>query len=121
MEDFELLVYLAYGASGGLVFLYFTTVVHIWRGKFYWRLVWLIVMLIVSNIGTFLIYFADQQLFYKNNVTGGNIWLLGISFVVQNAPFNVSHYLLAYFYQQLAEQIPRRLNGTERTDEEARR
>ena len=60
MEAFELLVYLAYGVSVLLILIYSATLVHIWHGRKYRRLISLVVMLIVSNIGTFLIYLADQ-------------------------------------------------------------
>ena len=72
-------------------------------------------MLICSNVFGILTAIT----FFQLNIAEGEmsslmIWLSGIAFTLQQLPFNVSHFELAWIYRKLSLDVPKAIKIAER-------
>jgi len=105
-ELLNVYVYLQ-GALAIMLFLIFlVTLVHVKNGSNYTFLKNLIYMLLVNNLAVLLAAYAQHQLYIQNDTRVSLIYLLNISFALQDCPFNVVHYLLGKRYDDISKDAP---------------
>lgn len=107
MELFPAYLLLMLVASLILIALYVFTLVHNFMGSNYKKLSILMALLLLSNVGTILIDYADYQLMKIESLKLSYVWLLGIAYSLQDATFSVVHFVMAFEYLKIARNIPK--------------
>jgi len=93
--------------SSILVLCFAVTLVHVRFGSKYTFLTILTVLMLFSDsLGRFTIAFAENKLFLSEETTQANICVLGFGFAMQDTPFNVVHWLLAWQMNETARRVP---------------
>ena len=103
-----LAVYLWLSLIGVIVLLvmYFWTLVHTCAGSKYKFVINLLVMLLLSNLATLFVVYTNWKLFYVGDEQEATVWLLALSVGVQDCMFNISHFVLAQKYKNIADKVP---------------
>jgi hypothetical protein len=101
LMETELIV--GFTCSAVLVAIFAITLVRVCRGSRFSFVIKLCIMLMLSNLGAIGINYA--QTLNPSSMT--MIWILGLSFGVTSVFFNVSHFLLADKYKEIATEIPK--------------
>jgi hypothetical protein len=89
---------------------YVPTLVHAVRGSKYRTVIWLVSLLLVSNLTIVGFYRFYKQIFIDNSLTTSSIWGYAITDAVGNLCFLVSHFELAWTYRRIAGDTPMLLN-----------
>jgi hypothetical protein len=108
----------SFGGLGTAVIMiigYLLVLYHIRTGSQYKAITYITLWLIMSC--TFGILTAIT--FYNLNIVDGEmsvlmIWLSGVAFTLQQLPFNVSHFELAWIYRKLSKDVPKAIKIAER-------
>ena len=94
-----------------LVGCYTATLVWVKNGSRYPFVMFLILMLIASNICSIFVVWCDQKIWeWDNGVSIDHIylwnWFVCIMAVTRDVTFNVSHWMLAFEYLKIAKFMP---------------
>ena len=105
-----------FGAGTAVIMLvmYGVTLCHVRYGSQYKAITGMIIMLMVSQIFGMLTAYSFLELNINGNVTYMMIWTSGIAFTMQQLPFNVSHFELAWIYRKLSQDVPKAIKIAER-------
>ncbi len=106
LKCFNAISYFILACVISLLVLYLLTLVRVIRGARYRFLIYVIVMLMISNLGSVATIFATSyycKTEFKSNTWNVLKWLTGS---IQNGFYFVAHWILASKYNQIASAMP---------------
>ena len=93
-------------SSSLLILMYTKTLFSAYTGSKYKFVVRILVMLLLSNVGTLTGAVADYMFFLKKDYKLGYVWMLALAVALQDSMFCISHWLLAAKYKAISEKVP---------------
>ena len=98
MKITELDTYIMIGYSSIMILLYLIILAHTYLGNRNTWLTWVIILLLISCVGTLINAYSFVQLFMRLQKTNLNCLLAGIGGFLALIGFNLSHFYLADKY-----------------------
>jgi predicted membrane chloride channel (bestrophin family) len=107
MDITSIYLIMMFCASIVLIVLYVGTLLHNFNGSNFKLISVVLGMLLLSNVATIFITWADYELLQKDNSKPVYVWMLGIAYSMQDTPFSVVHLVMAFEYLKMARNIPK--------------
>jgi hypothetical protein len=99
------------GVGAIAVVLFIVLFVYIYRGNKNLWLLQVCAMLLLSNVGAFLIGFSLYNIYVIKNVTEEMCVILGVGVALYYLLFGISHFLLAVKYREMSKNVPVIIEG----------